>query len=633
MKDQNLEKARQWYKQQQKNRAIAEYEGNHKKSLESNKEFSVREAVKALPGGAISAIPDTAIGLLNLGLYGAEKGAQAFGVPEELAKTPSIPYYGNQFATQLTNKVFGEPQTQNELEGRNTGGLLGSLLVGNPASLATAPAKLSGKLINSLIKLNPKKAEAFKAAGLQPTLADVADRGLIKHAQSAVFSGINPRAEQRGKKLNSFFEGLEPIDLNQTGKLTTSGAKKYNEKASSIFNKLSDKAWKNIDRTEFLPLTNTIETIRKELQAITPEAQAKLAKTQAGQELTELVEAASNYEGSLPFSDVAEVYKSPIGKLIDVGELGDKEQKALKRAYGAIAQDIDDFVLSRDPSALKDIKKANKFWHNFSEGNRKITNEAISKNKTSDIATFNEIKNSLARGETRQGDVLTKRLNKAEKKQFSDTLIHELGRKDGEFSPFVWANNFNKWRPEAQKIALSGLDKEHSNKLMNVAKALVHVKDTGKYGNFSNTSNNAAALATLIGAWKAPLETAQVVGTLAITGELFANPKVIDALYAASKVKTKDQFDKVVKHYLPIMTKLAAQNKQTENETKDKNEDKLNQAREWYKSQQGAQNIINPVANTETRGESDTLATKPFKKSTRAEREEEQGSYSFGSQD
>jgi len=37
-----------------------------------------------------------------------------------------------------------------------------------------------------------------------------------------------------------------------------------------------------------------------------------------------------------------------------------------------------------------------------------------------------------------------------------------------------------------------------------------------------------------------------------------------------------------------------------------------------------------PLANTESRGDSDTLATKPFHKSTREEREEEQGEYTFG---
>lgn len=488
-------------------------------------------------GSAADIIPFAANTAMAIPEYFAEKYT-GYKIPEE-HKAERHKYYGTEFGTGIANSIAGTPQTEEEQQARSGGEFLSSLI--NPKIVTQ---KVTGKLTS----LNPNKVADFKAAGINPTLGDVSDSAFIKSTQNAVQKTPlgNLRGVAREKQLDDFFKDIEPINILETGELTKSGAKAYNTKATQVANKLYDRAWKDIDKKAPIDMNNSISTIKSELDAITPEAREILRESKAGQALVELETAILSNEGKLPFDDVKNVFRGKLDDLINTfGEVGSKDQARLKRVYGAISEDMNKYVLEQNPKAARDLKVADKYWSDYSDKNRVIANKAIKQKK--DTLTFKQLRGDLERGEVRPARVLTQRLSKPEKKQFTDTLINQQGKNaEGVFDAGTWANKYNKMTPEAQKISLSGMDREHAAKLGKVAKALTHVKDTKKFGNPSGTAAALQGIGAIAGLVYDPISTIKVAMGNAIAGEFFTNPQFINALYDASKGKNLDNLGNVV---------------------------------------------------------------------------------------
>lgn len=526
--------------------------GTSKRYIESASKNPGQTLAGLIPG--VSSILDIPALAGNAAMWPGQYIAQKVTGNNDI-KTPSIEYYGHDMGSKLADILAGIPQSSGEQEARTTGELITAPL--NPAKLAKAPLSMIGKGVGKATSFNPTKYKMFEEAGLQPRIGDVSDSVFVKRLNNAVeqLPLGNLRVGQREAKLANNFEDLSPVSLESTGELTSKGATGYNNKIKAAANKLYEKAWQGIDQKSSVDLSDTLSEISNAFEAITPEAREILENTTGGKILKEIQNDILKNKGTLPFKDLKEVYKYKIDDLIDSwGQVGKSDQGKLKRVYNSINQDMNKFVLQHNPEALEDLKIADKFWANYSDKNRGIANKFI--DQKSDIASFNQIKNSLEKGETRQAKLVLQGLSSTEKKDLTHTLIFEQGKNaEGEFNPYKWANNFNKMPKESKVVYLSGLPLGDSTKLRRIAGALGNVKETAKHGNPSGSAYSGAVIGTLISVVSSPVIAAKTLGAPLIAGELFSNPKIIDALYNATKVKTAKEATRVIDKYKPIIAK------------------------------------------------------------------------------
>lgn len=125
---------------------------NLARSYGSTKTSIAKQAVAGIPAGILS-IGDLPAALGNLGLWGVEKTANAFGSD---LKTPTLPYVFQDIGNNLADKVVGKPQTKEE-EYARIGGNIGGAFI-NPSSLlpklgGAKQAITSSEKLKSLKKL------------------------------------------------------------------------------------------------------------------------------------------------------------------------------------------------------------------------------------------------------------------------------------------------------------------------------------------------------------------------------------------------------------------------------------------------------------------------------------------------
>lgn len=519
---------------------------------------TIGQGIAGIPAG-IASIADLPAAALNLGLWGAEKIGKKLGASPDF-KTPTIPYYAHDAVTELTNQIVGKPENNQEEIARTVGNIGGALI--NPTSLA-------GKAVQSSSKIAPStKLNAFKDAGITPTFGEIsnsrpamiAEEGLKRApGSSGVYENALARRDKELEDLFSRHGGLEKaVPISGAGEIVQKGAKAYNDKAKTIANKLYDKAWSNIDSKAKVPLNNTLTAIDEALTAITPQAREILQKSTSGKSLIQLENAIKANGGSLPVSDLKKVYRKDIDDLISSwGQIGTSEQGVLKNIRNALDAETKQFVIASNPSSAKDFAKADKFWGNFSERNKKLANKISSQNDP--IQSFNESFSALKKGDAGKAKVLFQRLPKDDKATLSSTYINELGRSaNGEFSADKWAREYTKLRPESQKVLTEGLPKESSNKLNSIAEALQYSKISKGQANHSGTAYTGILLGTGAGLLHSPIQTIATLGGAYGLSKLFTNPKFIDAVYAAGKAKTPESLNKVINHYKKVLPTIAA---------------------------------------------------------------------------
>lgn len=520
------------------------------------KEDTFAQGLIGAPTG-IASILDIPGQLVNLGLYGAEKIGNKLGSD---IQTPRIPAYATEGIRALTNKLAGEPQTEMGAKGRQAGEFLGSFI--SPAhGTGIRPLTTARGAINAASGVNPAKYEAFKAAGITPTLGEISNSRATMRGQELLrnmplaagrFEKIEATREQQLENLFKQFGEIEKaLTPEQTKALTSKGGKAYNKKAKDVASKLYDRAWKNVDDYAEVPLYKTREAIANELSAITPEARKVLKDSTGGKALEKLQDAIINNGGKLPFGDLKKVFKSDLSDLVNTfGQVGTAEQGKLKHIIGTLDKEMGDYIRKTNPKAAKDLDKADKFWSQYSERNKDIAN--LASKEADPIKIFNSNLVKLKKGDTQPTKVIMQRLDPIEREQYSATMINELGSgANGEFDPMMWSRNFNKLRPESQKMMMSGLSKEQAEKLPKISEALEHVKFTKGQGNPSGSAYTGALVAMIMGG---PTNAAKLGGAFYGGSHLFTNPLVIDALYAASKTRTQLGFKKVIDKYLPDIT-------------------------------------------------------------------------------
>ena len=517
---------------------------------------TIGQGLAGIPAG-IASIADLPAAALNLGLWGGEKIGNALGSD---VKTPTIPYYAHDFVDRLTNKVVGEPKNKEEKIARTVGNIGGAFI---------NPGRALGKITQETSKLAPaQKLEAFKEAGITPTIGEITTSRPLMATEEALkrtplSAGVYEKAaDKRNMELEQLFnkhgELEKATSIKGAGEIVQKGAKAYNEKAKSIANKLYAKAWGNIEPKAKVPLNNTLKVIDESLEAITPQAREILQKSTSGKSLIQLENAIKQNGGSLPIADVRRVYRKEIDDLINTwGQVGTSEQGILKNIRSAIDQETKDFVISTNPKAAKDFAKADKFWTQFSERNRKIANKTSAQNNP--VQSFNESFTALKKGDADKAKVLMQRLPKEDKNILSSTYINELGRSAaGEFNPDKWAREFTKLRPESKNILTSGLPKESARKLDSIAEALQYSKITKGQANHSGTAYTGLLMSSPVALLHAPISTISGYAGAYGASKLFTNPKFIDAMYAVSKSKTPSALEKTLDHYKKVLPSMAA---------------------------------------------------------------------------
>lgn len=482
-----------------------------------------------------------------------------------------IPYYGHEFGANIANKLVGTPQTEAEEYARLGGEVAGGFLSpGTIGSIAAKPIKEIGKFAaQKLSGISPQKYETFQKAGITPTLSEVSKYQPIEKVQRVIEQApwgagkMEKFALEREKELNHLFSEIGEINkaksISQTGELTKKGAVAYNEKAQSVASKLYDKAWKGVDKNAAVPMPNTHKTIRESLSAISESARRRLAESPTGRELLKIEDDIIENKGTLPFGDIKSVYKKDIDKGVKLWEgVADVDQAILKRISGALKQDMDDFVLQHNPKAANDLKKADKFYSNYSERNRDIANKAAK--ETDPIKTFNGLVSDLKGGDYQPAKVIMQRLKPEDKKIFSATFLNELGRgANGDFDAMKWAKELNKLRPESRNTALSGFPKAQTKHIEEIANAISLTKS-------ENMTPGINYVMTLLGGAINPLLPVKAAVASRMGAEIFTNPKITNALYEASKASDPIKLEKILaKHsILPRMEIIREENKREE---------------------------------------------------------------------
>lgn len=255
--------------------------------------------------------------------------------------------------------------------------------------------------------------------------------------------------------------------------------------------------------------------------------------------------------GTIPFHELKYVNKKELDDLVDVfGKVGTGEEGRIKKVVGALREDMKNHVLEVNPKAARDYAQADKMWKQYSDRPRQIANKAAT--ETDPIKIFNDNLSRLKKGDTEPTKIIMQRLDPADKKLYSSTAMNELGSgTNGAFDPNKFGKEFNKLRPESQDMLLSGFPKADANKIKEVAKALDHARIASSVANTSKTAYYTALGAWATNLWYNPLTSLAAAGGARITSEVFTNPVVLDALYKASKTKTVDGVNKVMRKHLP----------------------------------------------------------------------------------
>ncbi len=533
--------------------------GSPSKSEDPKHEVSIGrnlgQFAAGIPAG-IASIADLPAAAGNLGLWGAEKIGNALGSDY---KTPTIPYYAHEGVTKLTNKIVGEPKNNQEEIARTAGNIGGAFI--NPTNVF----RNIGEKAASASKLG-----TFKEAGITPTLGEITTsrplmgtEELLKRTPGSA-KVYEDAATLRDKELTELFSKHGQIDkavpVNEGGELVKKGAKAYNDKAKSVANKLYEKAWGGIEANTPVPLPNTLKVIDESLAAITPQAREILQKSTSGKTLIQLENAIKGNNGTLPIADIKKVYRKEIDDLVNTwGQVGSNEQGVLKNIRNALDAETKQFVIAENPKAAKDFAKADKFWSGFSERNKKIANKVAG--QESPVLAFNQSLGALKQGDASKVKVLMQRLPKEDKGVLSATYMNELGRGvGGEFDPNKWGREFSKLRPEAKEVFTSGLPKESASKLNKISEALAHGRLTKGQANHSGTAYTGLLMGAGAGLLHSPIET---LGGAALgfgLSKMFTNPKLVDAVYAASKAKDPVVLHKILNsaRYSKLLPTLAA---------------------------------------------------------------------------
>ena len=292
------------------------------------------------------------------------------------------------------------------------------------------------------------------------------------------------------------FAGAKGAPIRTVGTMTPSEIVAAPTWATSVQTKadmLYDRANTLVDQSAQLPLTNTLQEFRR-LENEFPSAPA------IGQRMTnptirgyaDDIEAAG---GTLTPPEAGRI-RSYLGMLMrDPGARGDIPQGDIKRAYGAMTDDLRANAENYGPDAISAFDRANQY---YSAANKRLdTLEPLMGGTAADA--FNKV--NAASGTRRANvDMLTQLSRSMPPDEWSDVgagLIRRMGQPEegGAFSPSSFATNWKKVTPGARDV-LFGENQPGSNReaLEALARVAGNQQQLSKLQNVSHTAEVGAGL-------------------------------------------------------------------------------------------------------------------------------------------
>ena len=392
------------------------------------------------------------------------------------------------------------------------------------------------QLPKSLAQVNKDKLEITKAAGLNPTLADVSDSKIVKKFQNILSnlpftsSTIKGSIEENQKQLDKFLNTVKRnknLTENEAGQLAKDAISKYENAARDKTKVLKENVDKFItgDGIDLSNFNNVVDNLPK----FTSKTAQQLARnTESGKYIDLIKQVAEENNGKISFNDLTLLRQNIDDKINNFGLMGlDKEQGQLKNLRGAIKEDIRDFFKKSDPNALKAYDEYNNFYSKFAQEKEKVLDKLTKDKSTTEI--FRKIVNNQ-NVDAKFAKAVLNKMNPYEKEVFSGSLINNLGlNRENDFVPSVLARKFKSLEPEAQEVILSSFDNDTKNKFRNVIEAIDLTRETGKEANFSNTANNLLTT-SFVTNFTSPSQALGLLFSTLGAGKLFTNPKAINWL-------------------------------------------------------------------------------------------------------
>ncbi len=461
-----------------------------------------------LPSGGTSAASRVALG----GVGGALAGATA----------PT---------TELQNP-------QEAVDQRQTGALVGGV-IGGAVPLAIGGAK---PFMQKLFKINPTAAKDFLDEGVQGSIGTLTDRPSIKQFDRFLskFPGATGVIEKStNKTLDDIQAAIERagaskgVTTQEAGMVIKGGGEKYvdrfNEVAAKLYNRLDD----------FLPadskvgVNNASAQLAKELSGLP----ANLAERRSANEGVKVLQdiAADGAEG-LSYGALKQ-YRTIVGqKLSKSYLLGGEDEAVLKRAYGALTQDMEAAAAAKGEPALKAFRRANEFYKAGAENIEKNLQKVIQKDAPEQI--YQAAMSGTKLGGTKVLSIM-KSLAPEEREIVKGTVLKQLGgRGQDKFSTRTFLTEYNKLSPEAKKAIFRSQEADISR----IAKVAERINGLDRFGNPSGTGQYVAMGTLLLGGAMADFGSALGATAGAYTSaHLMSSPKFTKWLANAAIEKATPQ--------------------------------------------------------------------------------------------
>ena len=492
--------------------------------------------VAALPAGGATLLGRTAAGAVGGGL--------ASGLaPTEQQLTPE--------------EALAERGEQALIGGTIGAAIPGAVKAVKPVSKAVKPVSKAivnraGNLAGKIVKINPEASKRFLDAGIQQSLAMVADSPAIKLFDRTLskFPGgagvIQKYTEKTLNDITNFVDELgakKAVTKEEAGILVKKGITKYVDR----FKKTSDKLYNRLDN--FLPqkrpvnITNTLQALDRELTdaILTPGLAARLEKNEGIKVLKDIKKDSSAYlRNNMAYGQLKK-YRSLVGKkLNDFTLLGSEDRAVLKKAYTALSKDMKQAALRANPKAAQAWNRADNFYKRGVERIDELENIV---KKDSEVV-YDTILQRTKQGGTRINKVM-KALDPNERDAVRSTVMHRLGlEKPGVggaepgFSARTFLTNWKSLAPEAKKALFGRGLTQYSQDLDKLSKIVGDITSLDRFANPSGTAQQTAMLYFLGGSFvNLPTAIGVALGANALS-RLMNNQKFINWLVKNQDVKT-----------------------------------------------------------------------------------------------
>jgi hypothetical protein len=486
--------------------------------------------VAALPAGGATLLGRTAAGAVGGGLASGLAPTEQQLAPEEaLAERGEQALIGGTIGAAIPGAVKAVKPVSKAIVNR----------VGN----------LAGNLAGKIVKINPEASKRFLDAGIQQSLAMVADSPAIKLFDRTLskFPGgagvIQKNTEKTLNDITNFVDELsakKAVTKEEAGILVKKGIKKYADR----FKKTSDKLYNRLDN--FLPqkrpvnVASSLQALDQELTdaTLTPGLAARLQKNEGIKVLEDIKN--DSIDGNMAYGALKK-YRSLVGeKLNDFTLLGTEDRAVLKKAYKALSKDMEQAALRANPKAAQAWNRANNFYKRGAERIDEL--EDIVK-KDSEVV-YDTILQRTKQGGTRINKVM-KALDPNERDAVRSTVMHRLGlEKPGVggaepgFSARTFLTNWKSLAPEAKKALFGRGLTQYSQDLDKLSKIVGDITSLDRFANPSGTAQQTAMLYFLGGSFiQAPSAIALALGANA-SSRLMNNQKFINWLVKNQDVKT-----------------------------------------------------------------------------------------------